>query len=776
MDRKSNFQELERLIRKSSFNDSIPDFEKFWNMSYNKGNRKEDYMAEKSGGIKILVWLVGFMIIVGVGWFGFTNILTKQKQEKIQKGEAIVVTLVVGKVDVKKMGASEYREVMVEDTLQMGDSLKTAKDSYCELQMVQRGIFRVESSSDLLIAKLVNEDDKVNSRMKLAKGGIALKPNKLKTGENFEVETSTAVAAVRGTKFSVNVDEMGNTKVAVNEGKVAVSPMINSINEAKDKGQVDEKAAETLKKDIVKPIEVNPGQEATLDTKKVEALDKAIGKAIQETAKKEGGQITGEKMTAPAPVVKNGVAEQAPSLITSSIVAQVKKDMPVDKTAGAQKSDPVTSAIVEKQKISEEAKAKLDTLKEENIIAKATDMIKIRFESNPAGAEIFVDNISIGLTPAEQIFEKGKKISVKISKSGFADALNSLDVTSSQTFNSVLSQTQASVAEGNKVPGGLDWEKPITVAIGSPDNEPVLYKGKIYTTLNNKLMILTTEGEVLKAVAVVEDGFKLTRPAVSDGLVYVGSDNGGLYAYDTAGIRAWKADAGSEKYGAAPTAAYGIVAVPSIEKGIKIYSKEGALVNSIDIQTPIYSAPLILDQGKTLVYATESGEINSYDLTKNVKLWSKNYNERFLYPLVGDDTIVTLARKDGKIMGISASDGSMVWNTQYAEIQRTKINPQYVNGKVVFANNGESSATVIVIGASKGNLLAKVKLTESISVPFLVGNSVYFGTLSGKVYSYNLQKQDYDWTYPGKDKISMVVGDQDSVYAISSSQMMKLIK
>lgn len=780
--------DVEFLFKKYPFEDSIPDFDKFWKVYMGTKNRKEDLMAEKKGGARIVAWLVAFMLILGVGWFGLTKFALIQKQEKMSKGEAIVVTLVVGDVSVKKMGAADWREVAVEDTLEMGDAIKTGKDSYCELQMVKRGIFRVENSSELYLATLVNNDDKINSRMKLAKGGIALKPNKLQQGEKFEVETSTAVAAVRGTKFSVNVDENGDTKVAVNEGKVALQPVIKSIDEAKDKGQVEANATEALKDQLVKPIEVTPGQEVKMESAKVEALDKAIEKAIEVVAQKEG-PITAQMLGVPETSAASSsasdtvqpeepVSAKLPD-ISTAIIKEVTKEIPVTATKNNPTADPITASIAQKQEISEEAKKKLDELNENKIIAKAENIIKVKIDSKPSGAQIYIDNTSVGVTPFENIVEKGKKISIRVSKEGFGEITNDYEISGSLSLSLELPviavpETNTSVAL-QKLPGELDWEKPITAKITGGDHEPLLYKGRIFVTVNNRLLILSTEGTVLKSIGVVEEGYRLTRPVASDSKIYVGSDNGGLFAYNITGELAWKADAGSEKYGASPTAAFGLIAVPSIEKGIKVYQKDGTLKDHIEVSVPIYSAPLLLNNGSDLIYATESGEIACYDLVNKTKKWSKNYNERILYPLVGEDMIVALARNSGKVLGIHPQDGSLVWNIQLPELQKTKINPQYVNDRVILANNNQGS-TIIVIGASKGSILAKWSVAEAVDVPYVVGDSVYLGTDVGKVYSYNLAQKKNEWTYQGSGKISVVVADKDGIYAVSSQSMVKLIK
>ncbi len=793
-------EEMEQALKQNAFKDGKADFDALW-LKIEKGNyKKEAHMADKKGGFKIFVWILSFMIVAAIGWFGLTKMSLIKKNEKIEKGEAIVVTLLVGNVQVKKMGSTDWRLVNVEDDLQMGDAIKTASDSYCELQMVNRGIFRIEASSELFLSTLVNTDDKVNSRMKLTKGTIALKPSKLKQGENFEVETSTAVAAVRGTKFIVNVDDQGNTRIAVNEGKVAVKPVIRSINSAQEKGIVNEKASEILDKEIVRSVDVRPGEEVNLNTKKIEALDKSIEKVIDQVAQKEEGKVITEDTLAKVTVEhqKQGRKTVEKSVTgTESIVAKVQQDIRPEMFARnipLKKEDTIMSTVVQKQVISEESKNKMDELNENKIINKVADMVKVRFETTPAGADVYVDNVKVGVTPAEIIIEKGKRAYVKLSKEGFTDVSKDLPVDGDFTFNmalipsgqeTALADTNAAATnlteniEAKKLPGQLEWEKPIPLKIETAYKEPVdpvLYKGKIFVTKGNRLFVISTEGKLLKSVAVVEDGYKVTKPSVSDGIVYVGSDNGGIFAYSVSGELLWKKDAGSEKYGAAPAAGYGIVAIPSIDKGIMIYDKTGALVAQIESDS-IYSAPLLLNKGKTLVYATESGNIVSYDIENKTQNWSKSYNERFLYPLVGDEAVIALARSSGKVIAVKPSDGSLLWSAAFTEIQKTKINPQYVQGKVILANNAEKSV-VIVLNVMTGKVLSKTTFdNETITMPYLVDKEVYFGTESGKVYSYDVLQKKNEWTYKSSgSSISLVVADKDGIYALSPNTMYRLVK
>jgi len=763
-------------------------------------------MPERKGRSRFLLWVACFAVILVIGWFGLNEMTINKNIEKIEKGEAIVVTLVVGDVQVKKMGLSVWRVVKIEDNLQMGDTIKTGSAAYCELQMIKRGIFRIEGSTELYLATLINKDDKINSRMKLANGGIALMPRKLKEGENFEVETSTAVAAVRGTEFTVNVNENGDTKVAVNEGTVEVKPVIKSLDEAQQKGLCNEKARDILENRIVKPVAVKSGEEINLRAEKVKDLDDSIGNVIGQVAEKEEGKMITEDTLGKTVIVQekigNGNKTVEKQLPESQVIAlRIEQDMApeaVNKVTMTNVENIVSSIIVQ-QKISEESKEKMDYLNESNIIDKVIDMSMVRFESMPSGASVYMDDIKLGITPISTLVEKGKTVKVRIAMEGYSEDIRDVSIGGSLTVNSVLSQVQtiqtnntmqtntntvkiippAVAVEVKKLPGELDWQKPLPLKLESAYKEPadpVIYGGKIFISKNNRLFIVSIEGKLIKTVNVAEEGAKLTRPSVSDDVVYVGSDSGGIYAYTLNGELLWNKDAGSEKYGASPTAMDGIVAIPSIDKGVMVYNKGGGLVTQIESDS-VYSAPLVLDKGNTVVFATESGNIVSYDIEKKSQNWSKGYNERFLYPLVGDKEIIAVSRADGKVLAVKPADGSLLWTEVFTEMQKTRINPGFVKGKLILANN-ETKSVVIVLDAMTGKIVSKTSFdNETITPPFILDKFIYIGTESGKVFSYNVSRQKFEWTYDSSgNSISLVVADRQGIYALSKDGMLRIVK
>ena len=97
------------------------------------------------------------------------------------------------------------------DVLDNGDSLKTGKNSYAELEFSNGSRVKISQETEVSIYK---------DYFSLAIGYVRLYITKL--FPNFEVRTPSAIAGVRGTEFTVEVLEDQTTIVTVYEGEVDV--------------------------------------------------------------------------------------------------------------------------------------------------------------------------------------------------------------------------------------------------------------------------------------------------------------------------------------------------------------------------------------------------------------------------------------------------------------------------------------------------------------------------------------------------------------------------
>jgi len=139
---------------------------------------------------------------------------------KFTKGAVLgVLTTISGEVLIRT-AEGELKSGALGTTLSDGDTVITGRDGTAIIEMEGAAI-RLESSTHLVI------EDWTKRFFELLKGKIRVF---IKGFRPMQVETPTAVMAVRGTEFTINVDEDGTTTVAVLEGIVEVRDLAsNSI-------------------------------------------------------------------------------------------------------------------------------------------------------------------------------------------------------------------------------------------------------------------------------------------------------------------------------------------------------------------------------------------------------------------------------------------------------------------------------------------------------------------------------------------------------------------
>gem|GEM_PF-408667 len=137
----------------------------------------------------------------------------------------VEVTTVNGTAHFVRRGIKE--QLSLEHTLVLDDILITEKDSSVALLFADGSELLLGESSELVfdVQTKWGETGMVDSRMRLMKGSAEgrVKPL-IGPGANFEVQTPSAVATVRGTEFRVRVDENDSGVVfnEVDEGTVSV--------------------------------------------------------------------------------------------------------------------------------------------------------------------------------------------------------------------------------------------------------------------------------------------------------------------------------------------------------------------------------------------------------------------------------------------------------------------------------------------------------------------------------------------------------------------------
>ena len=162
-------------------------------------------------GIRISVYTLAVL-----GW----SLVPAWSQEPQAEYESRL-TAVKGEVTVITAEAPEGVAGEADMPLAAEDKVKTGPDSSAELAFSGEHCVSLRSNSELAITSLKRDDAELN----LALGSLLAMVRSL-AGGSFRVRTPSAVAAVRGTEFGVEVEagNPGQTHVGVfDEGKVAVS-------------------------------------------------------------------------------------------------------------------------------------------------------------------------------------------------------------------------------------------------------------------------------------------------------------------------------------------------------------------------------------------------------------------------------------------------------------------------------------------------------------------------------------------------------------------------
>ena len=144
---------------------------------------------------------------------------TGKTLSKVKSGEDnCIVDVCLGEVMISQDSGKQWISVASGDLLKEYDLIETKDKSYCDVVIPKMGLFRVSENSRVTIFDILSK----NSQLKLSKGKVQVKlTNKLEQGNEFKIETSSAVAAVRGTEFIIQMDG-DHMKTVVKKGRVAL--------------------------------------------------------------------------------------------------------------------------------------------------------------------------------------------------------------------------------------------------------------------------------------------------------------------------------------------------------------------------------------------------------------------------------------------------------------------------------------------------------------------------------------------------------------------------
>ena len=146
--------------------------------------------------------------------------------------ELTILSIAEGQVLVMKAGTDSWTEAEVNTTVELGDILKAGDDSRAVITFFEGSTIELEAGTEVEVVELgiAEETGSTIIRLKQSIGNTVSRVTKLAdVHSTYEIETPTAVAAVRGSIMFVGVREDGTTAVGNGEGSVSVSAQSQEV-------------------------------------------------------------------------------------------------------------------------------------------------------------------------------------------------------------------------------------------------------------------------------------------------------------------------------------------------------------------------------------------------------------------------------------------------------------------------------------------------------------------------------------------------------------------
>lgn len=199
-----------------------------------KGKEKYGYSRKK---FFLIIPIIIIICIIGVVWF-------------TQASGVIKAQLIIdyGTVEIKHEGGS-WIPAQSGTLLYQSDFVKTGNNTYASIVLFESSIIRLDSNTAVILQKVIDEAGKSSITLQQETGRTWNTIQKISGIDNYDVQTPTTVASVRGTTFDVNVTTAGKTEVIVINGTVIVSSTKNGS--------------------VINTIDVNGNESVTIEPEKI---------------------------------------------------------------------------------------------------------------------------------------------------------------------------------------------------------------------------------------------------------------------------------------------------------------------------------------------------------------------------------------------------------------------------------------------------------------------------------------------------------------------------
>jgi len=134
-----------------------------------------------------------------------------------------VATLVEGEVQMTGAETNGWQRLQVNAILKAGDNVRVLEQGRLELVLDNRSVLRLAANTTLELKEVERRRQKGKYRFALSIGKMWTRVTRLLGfGSKYQVETPTAIAAVQGTSYDLQIDPRQQMRVRVFSGNVQI--------------------------------------------------------------------------------------------------------------------------------------------------------------------------------------------------------------------------------------------------------------------------------------------------------------------------------------------------------------------------------------------------------------------------------------------------------------------------------------------------------------------------------------------------------------------------
>lgn len=266
-----------------------------------------------------------------------------------------------------------------------------------------------------------------------------------------------------------------------------------------------------------------------------------------------------------------------------------------------------------------------------------------------------------------------------------------------------------------------------------------------------------------------------SNPVVANGIIYVSTDSGNLYALDAlSGDKKWTYTAGGSVR-SSPIVADGVVYMGSDDGNLyAIDALSGHKKWAYKTGAAIRSTPVVANG---LVYVgTDDRHVYALDALSGRKKWDYQAGAAIRSSLTVANGVVYVGADNGYLYALDALSGNFEWSYLSGAGEAIRVHPLVVNNIVyIGSDNGSIYALDALSGVMKWLYATGGHIESS---PLFANNMVYVGSYDGSLYALDALSGHKKWTYPTKNSIASspaiaqniiyVTSDDGNLYALDA--------